>query len=714
MLLYHFPLTSSSSTPNYENKGFGTMYADSSLSSELESIATANFVNEGKLSSYCPNVLTTPFYFKRPEVFSIAMRVKGKTGVSWTEYDYVGFYNIDDTGGFLVAKHASESSNLLLINDAWSTQQTTYRSLTDNGIWNDVIVNFDILNSKITIYLNGVVYNSLTVVKPITQILKVCISSRRMYAQDIRIYDYALSQAEIKEYSRALVVHYPLQGNELNPSVLKDVSGFGNDAYKNADSVVEFDYFNDNIRGLKYADDNKLNKRLGYTSPKNFYPNFNTTICYWTKFTITSEKAIVIFRTSNNGSYLNGTNKNVYGYIQTNDGNVGNWTGRLTENKWYFIAFTFEQSGSNIVAKSYVNGNLYNTNTRASTISVTETQLDLINYNNNASIFSICDYRVYATALSAQDIKNLYNSPIAVSKQHQTMAFELKENQLYPSKYWRTPTYAEMNYILNTRTNAANLRTLGRVEISSGTYRNGLFLLPDDFTAPSGITVTITSANYTTNSYTLAQFKQLESVGVVFLPEGGVRSGSTFNFLDGGRVFYSTGTYYYRLRVYQSQISFFAVDSFKNEGVSVRLCKQGTHFSTSAATKIDFAPANLQYHCTQHVWRFAEHSYDIIGSANANISDSYNGWIDLFGYGTSGVNYSPTLHTTNNADYASGDIANTDNDWGVNEIQSYNYNVKNFALNKNGIVQHNELMENNSDVNGCYNDKIITNKIIEN
>ena len=86
----------------------------------------------------------------------------------------------------------------------------------------------------------------------------------------------------------------------------------------------------------------------------------------------------------------------------------------------------------------------------------------------------------------------------------------------------------------------------------------------------------------------------------------------------------------------------------------------------------------------------------------------------MFGYGTSGKNYSPTLYTTNNADYANGDIANTDNDWGVNELQSYDYNVKNFAVNKNGIIQHNEFRENNSDVNGCYNDKLITNKLIEN
>lgn len=726
MLLYHFPLTSSSSTPNYENKGFAEIYNDNALTTTRELLrnTTDSFVSGGKLSSYCKGQsFVSYFYTKAISSYSIAVRVN---------YDY------NDITRFVVFNRSTSGNNRLfsiqgrrivdnnvvieVVKYNGSDYPAVCSKTTTRGTWHDIVITFD---TQAKVYIDAVLLATIELETTDRTAYRfdnngwIPMVGDNSKMQDFRIYDYTLSQAEINEYSRALVVHYPLQGNELNPSVLKDVSGFGNDAYKTADSVVEFDYFNDNIRGLKYADDNKLNKRLGYTSPKNFYPNFNTTICYWTKFTITSEKAIVIFRTSNNGSYLNGTNKNVYGYIQTNDGNVGNWTGRLTENKWYFIAFTFEQSGSNIVAKSYVNGNLYNTNTRASTISVTETQLDLINYNNNASIFSICDYRVYATALSAQDIKNLYNSPIAVSNQHQTMAFELNENPLYPSKYWRTPTYVEMNYILTQRTNASNLRTLGRVDLGVGTYRNGLFLLPDGFVAPSGIIITIPPTDITTNTFTLQQLRQLENIGVVFFPLAGYRTPpySPYYQYDNSRMYVNLGGWENsRMYALYADTSVTKIENVStlNYGRGVRLIHNGTHFSTSATTKIDFAPANLQYHCTQHIWRFAEHSYDIIGSANANTSDSYNGWIDLFGYGTSGVNYSPTLHTTNNADYASGDIANTDNDWGVNEIQSYDYNVKNFAVNKNGIVQHNELRENNSDVNGCYKDKIITNKIIEN
>ena len=280
--------------------------------------------------------------------------------------------------------------------------------------------------------------------------------------------------------------------------------------------------------------------------------------------------------------------------------------------------------------------------------------------------------------------------------QHTLQCSEVVENAKYPSKYWRTPTYAEMNYLLNTRTNASNLRTLGRVEIISGTYRNGLFLMPDDFVVPSGITVTITTANFITNSYTLAQFKQLESVGVVFIAVDGSRENA--NVIRLNRFIYWLGTqqsanlmYALTLGVTLTSINLQTWNPLT--GLGVRLIHNGTHFSTSTTTKIDFAPANLQYHCTQHIWRFAEHSYDIIGADNANISDNYDGWIDLFGYGTSGVNYSPTLHSTNNADYASGDITNTDNDWGVNEIESYDYNVSSNKLCKTGVVGHNKFEE---------------------
>lgn len=703
MLLYHFPLTSNSTTPNLENKGLKNDYT-------LESGWT--FEQEGKLSSYCARTNKKGIFLRIIDNYTLCVRLKSK--IEQQAYSYI--IRIMDNNYTSILSLAYHSTTGVYISGL-----TAKMFPIDDNRWHDIILTKE--NNTIYIYLDGVYQNKKDVTGDINIGIGGGSNSWDCYLQDIRIYDYALSQAEINEYSRALVVHYPLQGNELNPSVLKDVSGFGNDMQRYGGSSS---YDNNSPRADKSLHLVNANHCFYQGNMKwSDYKQF--TISAWVYPTNNSNYRGVIGLHNSNG--VNGgvcfaqfiSNNITFQIYSTTRNSTLYYFNSFTIdlNKWHHFVLTYNESAEKAVL--YWNGEKKQ---EASKNPDREVGMDLpivigkaFESNDRYWDGNISDVRIYATALSAEDIKNLYNSPIAVSKQHQTMAFEFKENSLYPSKYWRTPTYAEMNYILNTRTNAANLRTLGRVVISSGTYRNGLFLLPDGFVAPSGITVTITTANYTTNSYTLAQFKQLESVGVVFMAEDGSRENANVTRLN--RFIYWLGTQQsanlmYALTLGANLTSINLQTWNLSTGLGIRLIHNGSKFSTSATTKIDFAPSNLQYHCTQHIWRFAQHSYDIIGAANANISDNYNGWIDLFGYGTSGVNYSPTLHTTKNSDYASGNISNTDNDWGINEIQSYDYNVKNFALNKNGIVQHNELRENDSEVNGCYQDKLITNELIEN
>lgn len=81
-------------------------------------------------------------------------------------------------------------------------------------------------------------------------------------------------------------------------------------------------------------------------------------------------------------------------------------------------------------------------------------------------------------------------------------------------------------------------------------------------------------------------------------------------------------------------------------------------FSVSSHIHVAFSQGNLQYKASSHTWRFAENQYDYIGNANASISSSYNGWIDLFGWGTGN---SPTNISTNISDFY---------DWGNNVISN--------------------------------------------
>ena len=66
--------------------------------------------------------------------------------------------------------------------------------------------------------------------------------------------------------------------------------------------------------------------------------------------------------------------------------------------------------------------------------------------------------------------------------------------------------------------------------------------------------------------------------------------------------------------------------------------------------QVRFSQGNLQYQASTNTWRFAENQWDYVGADNSNISSEYDGWIDLFGWGTSGyhniydnfnVNYQP-------------------------------------------------------------------------
>lgn len=91
-------------------------------------------------------------------------------------------------------------------------------------------------------------------------------------------------------------------------------------------------------------------------------------------------------------------------------------------------------------------------------------------------------------------------------------------------------------------------------------------------------------------------------------------------------------------------------------------------FSVSAEKQVYFSKGNLQYQASTGTWKFAENQYDIIGADNGNISSTYEGWIDLFGFGTSGYNGKyPYMTSYINSDYGDGsnDIAGTNYDWGV-------------------------------------------------
>lgn len=102
-------------------------------------------------------------------------------------------------------------------------------------------------------------------------------------------------------------------------------------------------------------------------------------------------------------------------------------------------------------------------------------------------------------------------------------------------------------------------------------------------------------------------------------------------------------------------------------------------FSIGENKKVRFSMGNLQFNAKKYEFRFAEHQYDIIGKDNLKIASDYDGWIDLFGYGTSGyMGCQPYEKSLDDKQYPNQDIANTNYDWGV-------YNPISNGGNKEGL-----------------------------
>ncbi len=98
-----------------------------------------------------------------------------------------------------------------------------------------------------------------------------------------------------------------------------------------------------------------------------------------------------------------------------------------------------------------------------------------------------------------------------------------------------TLTYEEWDYLFNVRTNASEKIGVAQIQISDTQYANGIILLPDSRKRPTGVTFksgfaedgeSLMQMYAAHQTFTLAEWQQLEAAGAVFLPASGNRSGS--------------------------------------------------------------------------------------------------------------------------------------------------------------------------------------------
>lgn len=143
---------------------------------------------------------------------------------------------------------------------------------------------------------------------------------------------------------------------------------------------------------------------------------------------------------------------------------------------------------------------------------------------------------------------------------------------------WRTLTFLEWAYVLNTRPNCTNL--CGKATVNNV---RGYVLLPDDWTLPSGLSFTPSAADWTTNSYYADEWQEMEDAGAVMLVANGFRYGATNVGSFGELVMYwsATSTSEYMAGCVGFINDLIYTDNARSNGEGVRLVQDVTNSPTN-------------------------------------------------------------------------------------------------------------------------------------
>lgn len=335
--------------------------------------------------------------------------------------------------------------HLSWMNDAANTTflGTVITGAFPSNTWTHCIITYK--NPVCKIYLNGVLKTTLNGVSNSlsfaynTQLIH---NNAARLLNDFRIYNHCLSLKEIKEISQGLVYYYPLS-EDINTSkvVIEDCSGYKNDGGYVGDirnnSSSPCNSLGMTITNSNVSDITSTGLSYIYSGTQGLTEPNAITIAFWLNLIGIGyqNSGVLSFSkdTTRPWDYNTSLVNQLDGAFRFNDVNgnnvrIADVESLLTTNEWHHYAFTFD--GQNVTA--YKDGELQQTQSFSSTTRLASFKKIYLGYSAAGNSYrkssgKWSDFRVYTTALSAEDIKDLAKTSVSIDNTHNIYGHELIE-----------------------------------------------------------------------------------------------------------------------------------------------------------------------------------------------------------------------------------------------------------------------------------------------
>ena len=339
--------------------------------------------------------------------YNYKLSYTGTGGNSWQSMDAVYFSFTVGKKYYYSCKVRCHSTNFGLFlrasrsNNDWVTSTTNVLAKAD-GEWHEYVVS-QTINS--TYDRSGSTVTCNPILEFYTDNL---ITSGKVYSADFDIKDVQVVESDC---------YVPFIDNSMSSNIISDCSGYGNDGVRNGTII----WSNNSPRYSGSYDFNGT----GYIKNTSFNLNADKiTISFWVKIETNTSQHFLFGTfdswTGNGIGYYRDAGTYYYsGLLKSSaESSYGSLsTPGLTANIWYHIAIVY--TGTECIL--YVNGVEDKRITYGSGGEILNPVCYVGNslYNNTPSSetdeSSMSDFRIYATALSDADIKELYNSPVSIT-----------------------------------------------------------------------------------------------------------------------------------------------------------------------------------------------------------------------------------------------------------------------------------------------------------